>query len=77
MSVEEIGSRVTMALEQDGGSWVLYNLAALYWRVIGNVGQAIECLRHAIAYAEMEAGMLRKGKPSIEFEAGGDVFPCK
>ena len=47
-----------MALEQNGGSWVLYNIAALYWRVMGNVGQAIECLRHAIVYSTMESGTM-------------------
>ena len=47
-----------MALEQNGGSWVLYNIAALYWRVVGNVGQAIECLRHAIAYSKLETGKM-------------------
>ena len=47
-----------MALEQNGGSWVLYNIAALYWRVVGNVGQAIECLRHAIAYSKLETGKI-------------------
>ena len=60
-TVEEIGSRMTMALEQDGGSWVLYNIAALYWRVVGNVGQAIECLRHAIAHSHLEKGRWASG----------------
>ena len=34
---------------QNGGAkWVLYNLAGLYWRIIGNNYHAIECFRRAI-----------------------------
>lgn len=31
-----------------GPQWVLYNLAGLYWRVIGNSYHGIECLRRAL-----------------------------
>ena len=31
-----------------GPTWVLFNLAGLYWRIVGNPCQAIECHRRAI-----------------------------
>lgn len=52
VTAEEIGHRVTMALEKNGPSWILYNLAALYWRIVGNLAQTVECLRYAIAYSD-------------------------
>ena len=33
---------------QRGPTWVLFNLAGLYWRIVGNPRQAIECHRRAI-----------------------------
>ena len=33
---------------QRGPTWVLFNLASLYWRIVGNPRQAIECHRRAI-----------------------------
>ena len=33
---------------QRGPSWVLFNLGSLYWRIVGNPRQAIECQRRAI-----------------------------
>ena len=33
---------------QQGPTWVLFNLAGLYWRIVGNPRQAIECHRRAI-----------------------------
>ena len=33
---------------QRGPSWVLFNLASLYWRIVGNPRQAVECQRRAI-----------------------------
>jgi tetratricopeptide (TPR) repeat protein len=32
-------------------SWILYNLAGLYWRVIGNNYHALECIRRALYFA--------------------------
>ena len=34
-SVEDFGHRVYKALNKNQTSWVLYNLAAFYWRVKG------------------------------------------
>ena len=32
-------------------SWLLYNLAGLYWRIIGNNYHALECIRRALYFA--------------------------
>ncbi|XP_025087686.1 tetratricopeptide repeat protein 17-like isoform X2 [Pomacea canaliculata] len=46
---EEVGQRILTAIRQMiGPQWVLYNLAGLYWRVIGNSYHGIECLRRAL-----------------------------
>ena len=31
-----------------GPGWVLYNLAGLYWRIIGNNYQGVECIRRSL-----------------------------
>ena len=31
-----------------GPQWVLYNLAGLYWRIIGNNYHGVECLRRSL-----------------------------
>ena len=36
---------------QNGPNWALFNLASVYWRVIGDPSNAIECLRRAVHYA--------------------------
>ncbi|KAL4224493.1 Tetratricopeptide repeat protein 17 [Mactra antiquata] len=50
-SVEIVGARIARALKRNETSWVISNMAALYWRVRGNANKAIECLRIAIHYA--------------------------
>ncbi|XP_064604076.1 tetratricopeptide repeat protein 17-like isoform X2 [Liolophura sinensis] len=46
---EEVGQRILTALKQNiGPSWVLFNLAGLYWRVAGNGFQGVECIRRAL-----------------------------
>ncbi|BFZ05335.1 hypothetical protein BsWGS_08373 [Bradybaena similaris] len=46
---EEVGQRILTALKQNiGPQWILYNLAGLYWRIIGNNYHGIECIRRAI-----------------------------
>lgn len=50
-SVQSMGTRLTLALQQNSTSWVLTTLAALYWRVIGQAEQAIICLRLSLHYA--------------------------
>lgn len=45
--VEVIGTRIARALKKNETSWVITNLAGLYWRVRGSAKRAIECLRIA------------------------------
>ncbi|CAL1533702.1 unnamed protein product [Lymnaea stagnalis] len=48
---EEVGQRILTALKQTqtiGAQWILYNLAGLYWRIIGNNYHGIECIRRSI-----------------------------
>ena len=33
-----------------GPSWLLYNLAALYWRIVGNNYHGLECIRRALHF---------------------------
>ena len=36
---------------QNSSSWVLNNLAAVYWRVMGNGEMAVRCLKVALQHA--------------------------
>lgn len=53
-SVNIAGARIANALEDQPTSWVLANMAALYWRVEGNAGRAVDCLRLALSHAHRE-----------------------
>ena len=53
--MEEVGQRILTALKQKiGPSWVLYNLAGLYWRIMGNSYHGVECIRRALYFAPDE-----------------------
>lgn len=39
---------------QNTTSWILATAAALYWRVMGNTGQAMTCLRQALFFVPNE-----------------------
>ncbi|XP_012940375.1 tetratricopeptide repeat protein 17 [Aplysia californica] len=46
---EEVGQRILTALKKNiGPQWILYNLAGLYWRIVGNNDHGIECIRRSI-----------------------------
>jgi tetratricopeptide (TPR) repeat protein len=47
-SVEELGAKIGLALQENTTSWLLATAAALYWRVLGNAEEAIVCLRLAL-----------------------------
>ncbi|CAH1785951.1 unnamed protein product [Owenia fusiformis] len=50
-TAEEVGQRILTALQEKiGPKWILYNLAGLYWRVIGNCYHGIECLRRSLQF---------------------------
>ena len=42
---------VCVYLLQNKTSWVLYNMAAFYWRIKGEPFQAIECVRRALHHS--------------------------
>lgn len=46
--VNQLGEKVYKAMLRRGPNWVLFNLAALYWRIVGVPQRSIECLRLAI-----------------------------
>jgi tetratricopeptide (TPR) repeat protein len=50
-SNEEMGTRVAVQLQENHTSWVLFNLAAMYWRIEGDYLQTIECLRRALHHS--------------------------
>nr|XP_022913333.1 tetratricopeptide repeat protein 17 [Onthophagus taurus] len=49
-SIRELGTKISIALQENTTSWILATAAALYWRVVGNTEEAITCLRHALTY---------------------------
>ena len=55
LTAEEVGQRILTALKQKvGPSWVLYNLAGLYWRIMGNSYHGVECIRRSLYFAPDE-----------------------
>ncbi|EDV28506.1 uncharacterized protein TRIADDRAFT_51483 [Trichoplax adhaerens] len=53
-SLDTWGYRIHEGLKQNSSSWVLLNLAAFYWRMIGNAGNEIECLRRSLFYTPVK-----------------------
>lgn len=49
--LEHVATRIARAMEKNDTSWVLANLAALYWRIQGQGRRAIDCLRHGLHHA--------------------------
>lgn len=47
-SVEELGAKIGLALQENTTSWLLATAAAIYWRVVGNAEEALICLRLAL-----------------------------
>eukprot|EP00040_Diaphanoeca_grandis_P032576 m.197725 g.197725 ORF g.197725 m.197725 type:complete len:1273 (+) comp32666_c0_seq3:330-4148(+) len=45
ISLSEAGEHVRFALEKNKNSWYLLEMAALYWQIVGNPKEAIECLQ--------------------------------
>lgn len=52
--VDVVGTRIAHALKKNMTSWVLTNVAALYWRVEGDAKRAIQCLRLSLTTAPTE-----------------------
>ena len=51
VSIKSIFYYVNFCYPQNSTSWVLSNLAALYWRVVGQGQLAIKCLKHSLYYS--------------------------
>ncbi|KAL8577737.1 hypothetical protein ACOMHN_065554 [Nucella lapillus] len=49
-----VGARIARALQKSPTSWILTSMAALYWRVEGDVGKAVDCLRMTLTQAPRE-----------------------
>ncbi|KAL5007156.1 hypothetical protein ScPMuIL_015962 [Solemya velum] len=49
--VAVLATRIASAMQQNTTSWVLANMAALYWRVIGRAAEALDCLKLALTTA--------------------------
>lgn len=61
MDYRELGHYISLALEGEDESWVLYSLASLYWRVVGHAGNALECVRkslHLSSYEDKDVAMI-------------------
>ncbi|CAK9301345.1 unnamed protein product [Gordionus sp. m RMFG-2023] len=55
LNEEEVGQRILTALKMGNEKdWSLYNLAALYWRIMGNVSQSLECLHRSFYYSPLK-----------------------
>lgn len=50
-SIEDMGHCITIGLSRNNQNWVLFNLAAIYWRIEGNAFEAIECSRRSYHFA--------------------------
>ncbi|KAG0411227.1 hypothetical protein HPB47_011658 [Ixodes persulcatus] len=51
---EEFGYEVYKAMAKNNTSWVIFNLAAYYWRERGDPANAIECVRRALHFSPRE-----------------------
>ena len=54
MDVKSFGSWVSSSLERNATSWISFNLATLYYRIMGNAREALECCRRALHFSPRE-----------------------
>nr|CAH0098536.1 unnamed protein product [Daphnia galeata] len=54
MDLKSFANWVAFNLERNATSWVSFNLATLYYRIIGNAAQALECCRRALQFSPRE-----------------------
>ena len=45
-----------LRVQNAGPRWVVHNLAALYWRALGNLWNSVECLRGVLAHEALLGG---------------------
>lgn len=51
MDLKSFGNWVAFNLERNRTSWISFNLATLYYRIVGNAAQALECSRRALLFS--------------------------
>jgi hypothetical protein len=49
--VAHFGRQVALGLERNSTSWLHHNLASIYWRIRGDLPNAVECARKAVHFA--------------------------
>ena len=54
MDLTTFANRINRQLERNRTSWLMYNLATLYYRVVGKAKEAVECCRRAIHFSPKE-----------------------
>lgn len=54
LDVKTFGSWVSSSLERNATSWISFNLATLYYRIVGNAREALECCRRALHFSPRE-----------------------
>jgi tetratricopeptide (TPR) repeat protein len=54
LDVKTFGSWVSYSLERNATSWISFNLATLYYRIVGNAREALECSRRALHFSPRE-----------------------
>lgn len=52
--IDVFGHLVYDAIKKNSTSWILFNMAAYFWRVRGDATNAIECVRRALHYSPRE-----------------------
>ncbi|XP_020498865.2 tetratricopeptide repeat protein 17 [Labrus bergylta] len=50
-SVDEVGHRIHQELLRNSSSWVLYNMAAFYWRMKNEPQRAVDCVVRALHFS--------------------------
>lgn len=55
MDLKAFANWVGFNLERNATSWISFNLATLYYRILGNAAQALECCRRALQFSPREA----------------------
>eukprot|EP00052_Salpingoeca_macrocollata_P018686 m.153771 g.153771 ORF g.153771 m.153771 type:complete len:836 (+) comp20768_c1_seq5:6-2513(+) len=53
LSISAMGHVLAVAMKSHPKSTVLYNVATVFWRVMGNAREAIECVRHALHFSNV------------------------
>ena len=54
-------SQQNILLLQNETNWVVSNLAALYWRIVGDGVQSLKCLKHALYHAPSHNKVNKEG----------------